>query len=294
MGIEQFNRDFTVTVDEVKIDARKAEEFKTSDSATTVTYVARPTLRVEFKIEKTIDPKPNKATISIWNLSKETRATIQTKRVPVLVEAGYVGNKAILFAGKLNVATHTRRGPDWVSKFDSGDGSFEYSSKRIRESIKPGAKVKAIMKKVADSFGLGLGNAFAKIDEGNFRGGIEEFKKGISLNGRAADVFDNLVASGGLQWSIQDENLLLLRNDETTEDDAIDLTPATGLLDSPQIGEKGVVTGRALLNPNIQPGRRVRIETAEVDGFYKITKATHTGDTGAIQPWFSEFEGRPL
>jgi len=294
MGAEQFNRDFSVTVGSILINARTTETFKTGESATTTTFVARPTLRCQFQIEKTNEPKPNKATVSIWNLDETSRTSIQTARVPVEVEAGYVDNTAILFLGKLLVAKHVRNGPDWVSNFESGDGSVEYSAKRIRESFKPGAKVQQIMKTVANQMGLGLGNAFSKINEGNFRGGIEEFKKGISLNGRAADMFDNLMSTAGFEWSIQDEQLLVLRPDETTEDQAFKVNPETGLIGSPVVGEKGVLTGKTLLNPNANPGRKIEVLTSEVDGFYKITKVKHVGDTAADQPWYSEFEAKPI
>lgn len=294
MPNEQFQRDFSVTVGTVKISARVPDDEKTGASASSSTYVARPTLRCEFKIEKTLEPKPNKASVSIWNLSEDSRSSLQTKRVPVIVEAGYVGNVGEIFRGKLRVASHARRGPDWVSTFESGDGGDEFTSKRIRESFKPGAKVSQIMKTVADKMGLGLGNAIKKIDGGDFRGGIEEFKKGIVLNGSASDLFDNLIASAGFDWSIQDEQLLILRADETTEDQAIELTPATGLLGSPVIGEKGVLTGQALLNPNANPGRKIRVLTDAVDGFYKVTKAKFSGDSANDSPWFTDFEARPI
>jgi hypothetical protein len=294
MGIERFNRDFSISIGTIKIAARAAEESKTGESASTVTYVARPTLRCAFMAEKTNEPKPNKAKVSVWNLSETSRSSLQEKRVPILVEAGYVGNTATIFAGKLLVSKHVRNGPDWVSEFESGDGSVEYSAKRLRESFKPGVKIEQIMKRVAGEMGIGVGNSLKKISEGNFRGGLQEFTKGIALNGRCSDLFDDLMSSAGFEWSIQDEQLLVLRPDETTEDTAIELTSDTGLIGSPVVGEKGILTATSLLDPTLNPGRKLRILTAEVDGFYKTTRVKHIGDTASDQPWYSEFEAKPI
>ena len=60
------------------------------------------------------------------------------------------------------------------------------------------------------------------------------------------------------------------------------ITPETGLIGVPTITDNGV-RAKALLNPEIRPGRRVQIESETLEmnaegGIYRVSSATYAGD----------------
>lgn len=280
---ELFGRDFRVTLGTRLIRARPDDLEK-----------ARPTLRVTFQIVRSISADPNTAEVAIYNLSEASRSAIQEKDIPTIIEAGYVNNLAQLFSGNLTFARHERDGIDWISNFEAGDGSLAFQSSRINESFAPGTKIEAVIERVAECSGLGLGNLIEELDKGNFRGALTEFKKGYSSSGKCINELKALTSSAGLNLSVQDGQVQVLREGGTNGDDAVVLSSSTGLIGSPEVGEDGIVTAKSLLQGKLSPGRPVRIESKLIDdGFFRIEKVTHTGDT-AGEDWYSEIEARPI
>lgn len=280
---ELFNRDFRVTLGTRLIRARPDESEK-----------ARPTLRVTFKIDRAISGDPNKAEVAIYNLSQASRSAIQEKDIPTIIEGGYVNSLSQLFSGNLTFARHEREGTDWISTFEAGDGSLAFQSSRINESFAPGTKIDDVINRVVECSGLGPGNVAEQLAEGNFRGALTEFKKGFSASGKCLEVLKGLTDSAGLNMSVQDGQVQLLREGGTNGDDVVVLNASSGLIGSPEVGEDGIVSARSLLQGKLSPGRPVRIESALIDaGFFRIEKVTHTGDTHG-NDWYSDIEARPL
>lgn len=279
-----FNRDFAVTIGTKRIAARQEGDKEE----------VKPTLRVAFKVEKSTNRDPNKATVAIWNLSPDSRATLQSEeRIPVTIEAGYVDEIGQLFVGDLEFAASERQGPDWVTEFESGDGSRQYRSARINESLAAGTLLQDVLKKSSEALGLGLGNALEKIQSGDFKGGLQEFTTGVTLNGKASDILDKYMTAAGFEWSIQDGQLQVLRPNETTPELVPQLTFSTGLIGSPELGDAGKVRARSLLRSRLAPGSKVEIISTEVDGFFKIEKVVHAGDSWG-NDWYSDLEAIPL
>jgi hypothetical protein len=169
---------------------------------------------------------------------------------------------------------------------------------RANFSLKPGTLVKEAAGKLLDTLGEGLGldttKAKAKLEQVlTERPELQQFLKGKTLTGLASDQLEALLKSKGLSWSVQDGQFQILRADETTQDLAVVLSPATGLVGNPEIGEKGIVKGRSLLIGKIFPGRRIQINSRSVEGFFKAQKVVHFGDTWG-NDWNTEFEAKPI
>ncbi len=280
---ELFNRDFRVTLGTRLIRARGDDVEK-----------ARPTLRVTFKIDRSISGDPNKSEVAIYNLSQASRSAIQEKDIPTIIEGGYVNNLSQLFSGNLTFARHEREGTDWISTFEAGDGSLALQSSRINESFGPGTPIDDVINRVVECSGLGPGNVAEELSKGDFRGALTEFKKGFSASGKCLEVLKGLTDSAGLNMSVQDGQVQLLREGGTNGDDVVVLNASSGLIGSPEVGEDGIVSARSLLQGKLSPGRPVRIESALIDaGFFRIEKVTHIGDTHG-EDWYSDIEARPL
>jgi len=277
-----FNRDFTIQVGTLKILAREPGEEN----------LTIPTLRVVFSIKKSTASEPNEATIEIYNLSKNNRKLLQEKDA-VIIEAGYTKTLQQIFSGDVTLISHIKESVDWVTRIECGDGTKEYRAARINISFGAGTKIKDVLETAVKSMKLELGNTLDKIGLESFRKNKTEFSTGVVLSGLSSDVVSNLMSSAGFQWSIQDKALQVLKPAETTEEEIVFLNAASGLVGTPEIGEKGIVLVKSLLQGEIKPGRKIKIKSKTIDGFFKIESVIHSGDTWGAE-WYSDVEGKPL
>lgn len=279
--VELFDRDVLLNAGGVQIASRSP------------TGGTRDTLRFTFKIERSTSKEPNTAQISIWNLNQQTRALLQELELQTVLEAGYVGSRAVIFSGQLEYGSPGRDGTDWITTLQSADGGKQISQARVNLSFGAGTGVGTVLLCLAEELGLGLGNVAEKAKAGSLRGAVTEYLNGIALNGKAYDELEKIAKQMGLGLSVQDGQVQLLAPLETLRGDAVLLTKRTGLIGSPEVGEKGRVRARSLLQPDLIPGRRVRIESEQVTGFFKVMRSTFIGDTWG-QDWYSDIEGKPL
>lgn len=289
-----FNRDVVVTIGSKRIASRPKSDPE----------ITKPTLRIRFRINKSLGRDPNTAELTLWNLSEESRAAFQEEgNPPVVVEAGYVDETTQVFSGDLFRASNVRNGLDWETTIEVGDGAASYRKSRISESFGPGTSVEDVVNKIVDSMkGLGAGNVLDKLGEGSLRGGVDEFSKGRSIVGLSAEKLDEVLSSAGIDYSIQDGMLQALKPNETTGDDAVQLDAASGLIGSPELGDSGVVKARSLLQGAIAPGRRIEIravraaqgrEQVRFEGAIRVEHVTHVGDTWETD-WYTNLEGEMI
>jgi hypothetical protein len=139
-----------------------------------------------------------------------------------------------------------------------------------------------------------------KIGEGNLETivkqlrerGVVPFGKGTLLFGNAARALDDFCRSADLEWSIQDGVLQILDRGKALESQAVLLSANTGLIGSPTVDHKGIVTFKALIQPDLVPGHKVAFDTRnfKVSQGYRIQECEYTGDTlgSPTSPWFCE------
>lgn len=276
-----FNRDLVINAGGLQIATRDPD-----------TALARPTLRVVFKIIRALAKDPNSAEISIYNLSAESRAKLQEKDIPTTVEAGYVGNISRIFGGTLDFGGSFKEGDDWITRVQSGDGSKAFRTARVNRSLKGPISPGQVLKIAGEALGLPLGNLTDAVSKGSQRASLKEFANGVMLSGKSEQVFDKIVKAMGFDWSIQDGQIQVLAPKDTVGD-VIVLERSSGLIGTPSPGDKGVVKARSLLQAELAPGRKVEYRSREVNGFFKVQKVTFTGDTWA-PGWFADLETSPL
>lgn len=284
-----FNRQFFLNVGGVAVASSAGGES------------VRPTLGVAFKVIKDSQKEPNPAEVTIWNLTRETRAAIERSKELkgsaglVSLDVGYTGAVFRLFVGDLIHVSTQRQGAEWVTLLQIHDGSVQYRSARINESMGPGTLLSDAIKKAADAMGLPLGNLLSHVT--NRRSGWASFGRGVVLSGPAQAELDKLLRTAGYEWSIQDGQLQVLAPDETLAEKIVVLNESSGLIGSPERstkeGETGHVKARSLLQPGLTPGRRVRIEGEAIKGDFKVLRTLYTGDSWGPE-WYAEIEGSPV
>lgn len=237
-------------------------------------------LDIEFKVEKSGSSTPNKIGITIYNLSADSRGWCEKKGNGVILEAGYVDSGVKLLASaEIQTVTHDKDGPDWVTKICAADGQKAHKT-IMHESFGPKTKESAVIKAIAKKMGVKLGNLKGLSDE--------EFAQGRQLSGAARFELDALCSSRGLRWSIQDGAIQILPIGSPTDADVILLSPASGLIGSPEKTEKGVKI-TSLLRGNLNPAQLVKLESRSLTGFYVAEKVTHEGDSSGGN-WYTQID----
>jgi hypothetical protein len=249
-------------------------------------------LRVVFKVEASLDTSANTAEITVYNLAESTRAKVSEEGIETSLEVGYTGQSAVIFRGKLEAGTSVLDGVDWVTSFQSTDGGQQLRKNRINISFK-NINVAEALTQVANTLGVGLGNVLEKANAGNIRGALNQFANGVVLSGPSKKELDRLAKTLGYNWSIQNGQLQLLGPRDAIEPgDAIVVSADTGMIGSPEAGEKGIVEVRSLLIPKLTPGRVVSLSSRQISGFYRVEKATFVGDTRG-RDWYADLELKP-
>lgn len=259
-------------------------------------------LRMQFKVKKDNSAKPNTAECVITNLKQSNRSRIQVKGAPVIIQAGYESTIATIFSGVVRTADAVWVGPDCNMVVRSGDGENAYGYATISQAFRKGtpkATVLAALCKALSGFAVDpVDTSQAQLIFANV-GGV--FANGYSAYGKVARHLDVVLKTIGFEWSIQDRALQVLNTGGTTQEQAVFLSPSTGLIGSPQHGSgdgkspqknAGVVKVKALLQPLVRPGSKISVQSNGLTGILRVISVEHQGDTHG-DDWTSDIEAMP-
>jgi hypothetical protein len=242
-------------------------------------------LDIAFEIEKDESPEPNPCHIEIFNLSQENRATISKyQRVPVLLKAGYKGQVGVLFQGDMLRCYHVQEKASWKTVLASGEGVLALQTKRINKNYAKGTPIKTVIEDLAKQIGLPLGSPLEHMKEFG-----ESLSKGFAASGNPMKDICRILGGKNFNVSVQNQSLQLRKKNEPLQKEAIVLSSDTGLLVSPEIGNKGELIVRSLLMADFSPGRKVYINSAEFSALATIQNVRFTGSTFG-QDWEAEMK----
>jgi hypothetical protein len=254
-------------------------------------------LRCVFKVEKTSKPEPSKLDLTIYNLSPASRAQLQSRGTPVVVEGGYADRVGLVFSGQSRTIDHAHAGPDWLTKVQCGDGETQYREAAISSSFAAGTSVADVIVACGEALGLNPGN-LAEAAQAASSGDLQQFVRGYQVHGKAATELTKVLRACGYAWTIEDGKLQLLAAGTAAPGQAILLSSDTGLIGSPEhgspqkAGKPSVLKFKSLLQSEFRPGQRVQLDALEVKGLYRCVTVRHSADTHGGD-WFSEVEALP-
>lgn len=238
-------------------------------------------MKIEFNVSKGLESSQNTASISIWNLKEAHRNAVGKELDDIVLEAGYLppeggGNVGIIFAGQMRDVEHKRDGPDIITTISCGDGDKAFRRATISKTFPAGTKVETVVEEIfkqMEAEGLKRG-------EWKFPDDMPPFKRPYSMCGSCAREMDRLGRSRGFYWSSQNGVVEVVPGDGTIGGVVL-ISPQSGMVDTPTITDNGVKVS-ALLNPEIRPGRRVRIESDVLEmnaegGVYRVSQCTFRG-----------------
>ena len=230
-------------------------------------------LRFSFQIEKAITSDPNSMVLKVYNLSDRTIGRIEESGNVVILRAGYDGQEEVVWKGDVTKVSHERQSADRVTTIESNDGARAVEQGRVSASFGPGASISEIVEELKTSLSVGA-------VVGEIKGSLADtFANGFSMEGLAKDAMDKIAAKLDSDWSIQDNELVIMPKGQWSSEAAVLLNKSTGMVGAPTKEEDGRVKVVSLLQPKIRPTRRVKIESEYVAGVFKVDRVVHDGDT---------------
>ncbi|MGN3708912.1 phage protein [Achromobacter xylosoxidans] len=267
----------------------------------------RQPMRVTFEVSKDAQEEPNDHKIRIYNLAAETRRALEEPGLRCVLYAGYAeeGGPLLMASGSVVYAYTWYELPDVVTELAAKDGYTEVRDTVVSIGLGPGAQASAIIRDVARQMGLPLVMADDVPDR--------RWQQGFSFYGAARTALHKVTQGTGLEWSIQNQQLQVVRRRGTTRRKAVVLAADTGLIGYPErtreaAREKArvrdsqtnddvrLVSARqqldgwrvtSLLLPTINPGDQVKLESRTVQAFQRVEAVRHYGDS-AGGDWQSE------
>lgn len=253
-------------------------------------------LDVDFTVYKSKKREPNKATVTVYGLSANTRQRIEGTRPRVEVYAGYEpGDPPLLFVGEATRAQGVvteADGVEVITTIEAKDQGDSYQRARINRSFAAGAAVGDVLTVAVDALGIGRGNLSDFVRGLELSNGATTFPEGFVASGAARDVVDSLVRGAGLRWSVQNGVFTVRERGRPVQNRATLLKPETGLVGSPTADERGVVTATCLIQPGLDPGRRVVLESRQFNGGYAVRSVEYSGSTSGSD-WYAKLVLEP-
>lgn len=260
-------------------------------------------MRVQFQISKSLGKEPNTCEITVTNLSKEERAFLQRPRTYVRLEAGYNEEYRHLFSGDVLDVVPTRAGVDHSTLIQVADGARAFLAARSNRSYGAGVTLRQVLNDAARSMQLELPKALVTSTDLD-----QQFANGFSMSGWTRDELTRLLAPYGYAWSVQSGQLQILRDEDVSPETERLITggvDGTGIIGSPELGSSYTKAGKlvkggkpkltvsCLLYPEITPGGRIRVESPDLNGSFRVQQVQHTGDTYGPE-WTSTIEAKAL
>jgi len=250
---------------------------------------AASTLRIAFMVEKNTKADSNTAKVDVYNLSEYTRSLLREFDDTLTISAGYsegYGNK-LMFKGQLTKINHKKNLPDIISTLTCGDGVKKTRETRASVSYEEGSKSSDIIRDLANKLQLPIKEIPDDIKE--------TYLQGFSHSGSVKEALNKVIDKAGLEWSVQNEEIQIIKKRNVTKTQEIIISQLEGLIEQPEklhdleanlagAQPKPGYRIKMLLNPDIEPGIKVFLESPNVQleqPEFRVEKVTHTGDNWA-------------
>ncbi|MGA4275569.1 phage protein [Ralstonia nicotianae] len=251
-------------------------------------------LHIQFSIWSATVQSPKHTVMRVYNVSGTTAKTIQKEFTQVSLQAGYGDNFGQVFAGSIKQVRKGRaNATDTFIDIVAADGDMPYNFAVMNTTLAAGWTAADVYNAILLSL-RPYGVTAGYVPDFPSTKGI----RGKTMYGMTRDCLREFAQSIGAMWSINNGKLDIIPINGYLPGDAVELTSATGMVGVPTQTVDGILV-KCLLNPNIRPGGRLKIDNASIqqatlstdytatnyfpslddDGFYKVYAMNQTGDT---------------
>lgn len=255
-------------------------------------------LDIRFKVKKTLKPKPNTAVVRVWGLDAVSRGYLSfPRKLSMSLEVGYSGENELIFLGECRNAFSEREGPEGVTTFETGDSEKIMSAAGLKltwgqSSVSIQNAFDAIKTTIPQIVSSSQTKQWADANKvlGKLRYQVLHPKPG-AIDRHSTRFLDDICRSAGLEWSVQNGALYLIPKGEAMAGKEILLSsdPNTGLIGSPFVDNKGFLDVKSLIVPGLRPGARIRVESQNVTGDYRIESVEYEGGSApGERNWYAK------
>ena len=243
-------------------------------------------LRTQFTIEKSDDSSSNKAKISLFNLSYESRRYLEKDDTLIELSAGYGGHERLLFMGDITDVTHKRYDTDIVSILTCADGFNSIQLASLNLTLAKGSTSHDLIDECIKSLKIPRGTI-------NYPPAIT-YPRGYSYSGKTIILIEKILEPHGFMFSIQNNMAQISDSKQGNKELLLKLSPDNGLIGSPSKDKKSI-KGKSFLRPQISPGQKLEVFSTQLSskleslGISTVSKVIHKGDTHG-DVFVSEFE----
>lgn len=255
-------------------------------------------LRFAFSISKTSEANPNIGSVTLFNAAQANRALLEEPNSQIIIKAGYAGFginpidpqavlgkdlAEIIYIGdiRLNGIRTERRGADIATTLECSTGILSTDNAKINKSFAKGTTASQVIQELAGTMGLNISQLQTV--------GADVFLGGLSLSGPSKNIMTDILNKLGVQWSIQDDELHIVKKASVTAEPIVLLSDKSGLIGVPTKRNNGSYIFKSLLNPKIRPGRTLSVISDNITGLFKPRKVDHQGDLDG-GPWETTVE----
>lgn len=277
-------------------------------------------LRVVFSVKRQKEAA-NFATVEIYNLTAETEQRIIKEGDRIVIEAGYEGylNTAAdgtiqeekdsegktqekqygkIFDGQVIYPSRRKENnTDYVLHLLCVDGQNRLRQNFVGKTLNKGLNQRQVLDAVCEK-------SQTRIPTNTITQGLsgQKLPRGKVLFGEPKDYISDIARGNGASFWIEDGELNMTKLSDAATDEAIVVTPTTGLIGMPTQTQYGA-SFRLLLNPAVGMKSLVQIKNSEIteaqaqpgtqqspldpDWIYQVIEVTHHGDTRG-NDWYTE------
>lgn len=255
-------------------------------------------LRIAFDIFYINTSDAQKAEITIYNLSENSRAKLNDDNLELYLYAGYKEDAGLelLFIGDITAVQNSNQGPDVLTKIQCASGFRKFRDINASVSFGPGATYADVFLNLTANYDFGIAGDYSKLND-------MQFLNGFSYVGNVKFGIDKITQAAGYNWTLINKKITIIPYKmPKTMATIYELSPSSGLIGVPSKKDDvgiNVVTGigspqtgweiTALLQPKISVGDLVKIVSDEVTGLFNVQSIEHQGDTRG-QNWLSTLE----
>jgi hypothetical protein len=281
-------------------------------------------LHCTFEVHKRPAQGGSYAVINIYNLTDETEKKLIQEADRVILEAGYHGtisanpNEGILnnlenepgdevsyygkiFDGKvIYPSRHKENNTDYILTLACIDGDQPLHFNYIAKSVNRGLNQRRIVETACNEGKVKM--PITKVSDGLSE---QVLPRGKVFFGKPTDYIDNVCRGNNAIYYVEDGAVNVYKLTDVAKDEALVISPETGLIGTPSQTTDGVKF-TILLNPSIHIETRIKIANSEIneqtqlpgqaqrplddEWIYQCIELTHRGDTRG-NTWYTDIVG---
>ncbi|MDD4958381.1 MAG: hypothetical protein PHS51_03465 [Gallionella sp.] len=217
-------------------------------------------LAFEFEVSHPSKQTPQLLRVKIYNLADATIQQISAEFSQVQLKAGYASSFGTIFNGTIAQKKVGRESStDSFVEIYGTNNDLGYNFSSVNTTLQAGYTHANVYDVLGSSFGqFGINKQKAPAFPPQI------FPRGKVMYGDAKHHARQLAATTGMNWNITtDGQFRMLPSHGSTPDQAIVITPASGLLGTPEQTINGI-TVRCLLNPALHIDGMIDLKTAQI------------------------------